>query len=65
MVRPCSCPASHESGKGAKDKEHPMSHNLNSTLSVIGIDIGKMSFHVVGLDGRGGTTSEDFTALRR
>jgi transposase len=31
-----------------------MSRNLNSTLSVIGIDIGKNSFHVVGLDGRGG-----------
>src|SRR5262245_26790463 len=30
-----------------------MSHGLNSTISVIGIDIGKNSFHVVGLDGRG------------
>ncbi len=39
---------------GAKDKEHPMSHKLNSTITVIGIDIGKNSFHVVGLDERGG-----------
>jgi transposase len=31
-----------------------MSHNLNGMISVIGIDIGKNSFHVVGLDGRGG-----------
>jgi len=31
-----------------------MSHNLNSTITVIGIDIGKNSFHVVGLDVRGG-----------
>src|SRR5215469_3751533 len=31
-----------------------MSHTLNSTVSVIGIDIGKNSFHVVGLDVRGG-----------
>ena len=31
-----------------------MSHNLNSTITVIGIDIGKNSFHVIGLDGRGG-----------
>jgi transposase len=31
-----------------------MSHNLNSTITVIGIDIGKNSFHVVGLDERGG-----------
>src|SRR3974390_3231912 len=40
--------------RGAKDKEHPMSHNLNNTITVIGIDIGKTSFHVVGLDVRGG-----------
>jgi hypothetical protein len=39
--------------RGAKDKEHPMSPNLDSTVTVIGIDIGKNSFHVVGLDGRG------------
>ena len=31
-----------------------MSHNLNSTITVIGIDIGKNSFHIVGLDERGG-----------
>ena len=30
-----------------------MSQNLNSAVAVIGIDIGKNSFHVVGLDGRG------------
>jgi transposase len=30
-----------------------MSQNLNSAIVVIGIDIGKNSFHVVGLDGRG------------
>src|ERR1700739_4177287 len=30
-----------------------MSQNLNSAVSVIGIDIGKNSFHVVGLDDRG------------
>jgi transposase len=32
--------------------EHAMSHNTN-TIAVIGIDIGKSSFHVVGHDGRG------------
>src|SRR5499427_4987621 len=36
-----------------KTKEHAMSHNLNSAVAVIGIDIGKNSFHVVGLDRRG------------
>jgi transposase len=30
-----------------------MSENLNSAVAVIGIDIGKNSFHVVGLDDRG------------
>ena len=30
-----------------------MSEKHNSVIAVIGIDIGKNSFHVVGLDGRG------------
>jgi hypothetical protein len=30
-----------------------MSQDLNSTVAVIGIDIGKNTFHVVGLDDRG------------
>jgi len=30
-----------------------MSQNLNSAVAVIGIDIGKNSFHIVGLDARG------------
>ena len=30
-----------------------MSQNLNSAVAVIGIDIGKNSFHVVRLDDRG------------
>ena len=30
-----------------------MAEKLNSVIAVIGIDIGKNSFHVVGLDGRG------------
>ena len=30
-----------------------MSQNLNNAVAVIGIDIGKNSFHVVGLDDRG------------
>jgi transposase len=39
--------------RGAKDKEHVMSQNLDRAIAVIGIDIGKNSFHIVGLDGRG------------
>jgi transposase len=30
-----------------------VSHNLNNAVAVVGIDIGKNSFHVVGLDSRG------------
>ena len=30
-----------------------MSEKLNTAITVIGIDIGKNSFHVVGLDKRG------------
>jgi transposase len=30
-----------------------MSHNFNNAVAVVGIDIGKNSFHVVGLDSRG------------
>jgi transposase len=36
-----------------EDKEHAMSQKLNSAIAVIGIDIGKNSFHVVGYDKRG------------
>jgi hypothetical protein len=39
--------------RGAKDKEHAMSQTLNTAIVVIGIDIGKNSFHVVGHDMRG------------
>ena len=39
--------------RGAKDEEHAMSHRLNAGIAVIRIDIGKNSFHVVGLDRRG------------
>src|SRR6188474_1092512 len=54
MVRPCSCPASKRSWqRGAKDKEHAMSQTLNAAIAVIGIDIGKNSFHIVGHDERG------------
>jgi transposase len=39
--------------RGTKDKEHAMSQKLNSEIAVIGIDIGKNSFHIVGQDQRG------------
>ena len=55
MVRPCSRPASKQSWQGApKTKEHAMSEKFNSEIAMIGIDIGKNSFHIVGQD-RGGS----------
>src|SRR3982075_724609 len=38
---------------GLPHQEHAMSQKQNTTIAVIGIDIGKNSFHVVGLDKRG------------
>ena len=40
-------------GRGTEDKERIMSEKLNSEIAVIGIDIGKNSFHLVGQDRRG------------
>src|SRR5215208_6884406 len=39
--------------RGANDEEHVMSQTVQTAIAVIGIDIGKNSFHVVGLDARG------------
>jgi hypothetical protein len=39
--------------RGAKDKKHVMPEKLNAAKGVIGIDMGKNPFHVVGLDVRG------------
>jgi hypothetical protein len=41
-----------------------MSQNLNSAVAVIGIDIGKNSFHVVGLDDRGAIDRPGFVERR-
>jgi transposase len=39
--------------RSAKDKEHAMAKTTQKAIAVIGIDIGKNSFHVVGHDQRG------------
>ena len=39
--------------RDANDKEHAMSQTLNAAIAVVGIDIGKNSFHIVGHDERG------------
>jgi hypothetical protein len=46
-------PASQTGNGALKTKEHAMSERLNSKIAVIGIDIGKNSFHIVGQDRRG------------
>src|SRR6476620_9485170 len=47
-------PPASEAGKGgAKAKEQAMSQTPNTAIAVIGIDIGKSSFHGVGHDTRG------------
>ena len=39
--------------RGAEDKEHALSQKPNTAIAVIGIGIGKNSFHFVGHDERG------------
>src|ERR1700716_1567766 len=39
--------------RGTKDKEHAMADALKNSICFVGIDVGKNSFHVVGLDGGG------------
>ena len=50
MLLPCQ---RMKLGRGAKDEEHAMPEIAHSAVAVVGIDIGKYSFHVVGLDQRG------------
>jgi transposase len=38
---------------GTEDKEHAMSQKPDASPAVIGIDIGKNSFHIVGQNQRG------------
>ena len=38
---------------GTEDKDHAMSQKLVTSPTVIGIDIGKNSFHIVGQNQRG------------
>ena len=52
MVRPCSCPASDKLTRGAQTTNHDPA-TAQTAIAVIGIDIGKNSFHIVGLDQRG------------
>src|SRR6476469_933945 len=46
-------PPAIKAGKGRQNKEHAMSQTVNAAIAVVGIDIGKNSFHIVGHDERG------------
>jgi transposase len=50
VLRPCQ---QEKLARGTKDKEDGMPLKVNSAVTVVGIDIGKNSFHVVGHDKRG------------
>jgi transposase len=51
----------------AKLKEHAMrtSQNILETISTIGIDVGKNTFHLVGLDKRGANSCSTGALLGR
>ena len=53
MVRPCSYLASRMLASGTQTRSTPCLQISAPRVAVIGIDIGKNSFHVVGLDGDG------------
>ena len=42
-----------------------MSQNLNRAITVVGIDIGKNSFHLVGLDDRGASVPSSSIPIKR
>src|SRR6266705_492048 len=46
-------PAASDACAGHQRQEHAMAEALKNPIAFVGIDIGKNSFHVVGLDGRG------------
>ena len=55
MVRPCSGPASKQCRQSPKTRSTsaPCHRNLDTSPTVIGIDISKNSFHILGQDQRG------------
>ena len=54
MVRPCSCPTSEQSWQGVpKTRSTPCLRHSTLRSPVVGIAIGKNSFHLVGQDRRG------------
>src|SRR6202012_1255158 len=54
MDRPCFRPASEHACAGQQQKERYAMPKSNTAVATIGIDPGKNTLHLVGLDARGG-----------
>src|SRR5215510_14118745 len=54
-TRCAPAPASRIAGSGLQNQEHSMPHNTShlEAVATIGIDIGKNTFHLIGLDRNG------------
>jgi hypothetical protein len=50
MVRPCSCPPASDAEMGRVSNGAPHVQQINPTVTTMGIDISKNSFHVVGAE---------------
>ena len=60
MDRPCSRPTSeHACGAIQQEGHHAMPRKSNTAVVTIGIDPGKNTLHLVGLDARGGIVLGD------
>jgi hypothetical protein len=64
MDRPCSRPASEHACVG-QQKEHHAMPKSNSAVVTIGIDSGKNTLHLIGLDARGGIVLREKVARAR
>src|SRR6185436_12464363 len=64
MDRPCFRPASEHACAGQQKERHAMPKS-NTAVVTIGIDPGKNTLHVVGLDARGGIVLREKVARAR
>src|ERR1700757_566992 len=64
MDRPCSRPASEHACVG-QQKEHQAMSKSNTAVVTIGIDPGKNTLHLIGLDARGGIVLREKVARAR
>src|SRR6516225_10161189 len=66
MDRPCSRPTSeHACGAIEQKEHHAMPRKFNTAIVTIGIDPGKNTLHLVGLDARGGIVLREKVARAR